>query len=84
MIVYRSLDPGSEAEQAVTAYLSRWRNVQPVATGDTLRDRGIPPGPRYRELLWTLRAAWLNGDIEDPEGEQGLLDQLLEGGKQDG
>jgi tRNA nucleotidyltransferase (CCA-adding enzyme) len=74
---YFALEEGSEAKQAVVNYLTRWRKIQPVTTGDDLSERGLPPGPRYREILWRLRAAWLDGEIKDSEGETEMLETLL-------
>jgi hypothetical protein len=45
--------------------------------GHSLRARGLPPGPVYRQILGTLRDAWLDGKIETAAEEQALLDRLL-------
>jgi tRNA nucleotidyltransferase (CCA-adding enzyme) len=58
-------------------YLAEWRFVQTATDGTLLRRRGLPPGPRYREVLHTLRAARLDGRISTAEEEGRLLDQLL-------
>ncbi|MCL5999577.1 MAG: CCA tRNA nucleotidyltransferase [Chloroflexi bacterium] len=55
-----------------------WRAVQPVTSGDDLRNRGLPPGPRYRQLLARLRDAWLDGEVHSPDEEHALLDRLLQ------
>jgi tRNA nucleotidyltransferase (CCA-adding enzyme) len=70
-------DPDPHKRQAMYDEWHTWRAVQPVTTGDDLRARGLPPGPRYREVLARLRNAWLDGEIRSPEEEQVLLDQLL-------
>jgi tRNA nucleotidyltransferase (CCA-adding enzyme) len=56
-----------------------WRDTQPVTTGDDLRARGLAPGPRYRELLSSLRNAWLDGSVQSAEDEYALLERLLNG-----
>jgi len=58
-------------------YLSEWWLVQPKTTGHDLKKRGIPPGPKYTEILRRLRAAWLNGEVKTEEEEKALLDNLL-------
>ena len=58
-------------------YAEQWRHVTPITNGDELRKRGIPPGPIYRELLRDIRSAWLDGQIQSPEDEENLLNQLL-------
>lgn len=57
-------------------YWREWRHVRPQTTGDDLIARGLRPGPRFRELLWTLRAALLDGSIS-PEQETAWLDKAL-------
>ncbi len=66
--------------QAMRAEWHVWRWVKPVTTGDDLRARGLPPGPRYGELLARLRDAWLDHEVSSPDEEQALLDKLLERG----
>ena len=67
---------GASRERLVN-YLSRWRAMQPATDGETLRRRGLPPGPRYTEILHALRAALLDGRIESAEQEERMLDGLL-------
>jgi tRNA nucleotidyltransferase (CCA-adding enzyme) len=55
----------------------RWRHLHPNIDGHDLRARGVPPGPIYREILESLRAAWLDGKINSPEQEVELLEKLL-------
>lgn len=54
-----------------------WRPLQLHTSGDDLRARGLPPGPRYSELLARLRAAWLDGEVHNADEERALLDQIL-------
>jgi tRNA nucleotidyltransferase (CCA-adding enzyme) len=84
LIAYMALDQDSAAEQAVRDYLTKWRKVHPISTGDTLRERGLPPGPRYRSILGQLRAAWLDGKVKDQEGEARLLETLMKDQAADG
>jgi tRNA nucleotidyltransferase (CCA-adding enzyme) len=77
IMTYFALEKDSAAEQAVVNYLSSWRSLQPETTGDALRELGLPPGPRYREILWRLRAAWLDGELKDVKAESQMLDTLL-------
>ncbi len=58
-------------------YLAEWRTIQPETDGSLLRSRGLPPGPRYREILHALRSARLDGRISTSEDEARMLDLLL-------
>jgi tRNA nucleotidyltransferase (CCA-adding enzyme) len=63
-------------KKILTQYLSEWWLVQPKTTGHDLKKRGIPPGPKYAEILRRLRSAWLDGEVKTEEEEQALLDRL--------
>ena len=58
-------------------YLYSWRHIQPTITGDDLQARGLPPSPRYKEILSQLRAAWLDGEIKTQDEEAELVERLL-------
>ena len=58
-------------------YLSEWWGIKPKTTGHDLKKRGIPPGPKYNEILRRLRAAWLDGEVKTEEEEKKLLDSIL-------
>jgi hypothetical protein len=58
-------------------YSTEWRKITPTITGHDLVEKGLPRGPRYRQVLGTLRAAWLDGKVTSPEEEAELLDELI-------
>lgn len=60
----------------LSTYLSRWRFVRATTTGDDLIARGLQPGPRFKDLLWQLRAARLDGAVTSDEAERDLLNRL--------
>lgn len=64
-------------ENALLDYLSIWRHVKPHTTGSDLKTRGLPSGPRFGEVLSQLRAAWLDGEVNNAEEEKELLNTLL-------
>ncbi|MGB1285788.1 MAG: hypothetical protein ACPG7F_04575, partial [Aggregatilineales bacterium] len=68
------------AKNTLEHYMTDWRNVKIVTTGNTLREMGIPPSPRYKHLLQRLRDARLDGDIKSDLEEATYLDDLLRGG----
>jgi tRNA nucleotidyltransferase (CCA-adding enzyme) len=67
-----------EIKNILKQYLSHWSQVKPKTTGHDLKKLGIPPGPKYREILRHLRAAWLDGEINSEEEEKKLLNNLVE------
>ena len=76
--VLSSAGQDEEIRNILTKYLSEWWYVKPKTTGHDLKKRGIPPGPKYTEILRRLRAAWLDGDVKSEEEEKTLLNNLLE------
>jgi tRNA nucleotidyltransferase (CCA-adding enzyme) len=62
---------------ALKEYLIHWRNITTKITGYDLKASGLPPGPRYKEILSRLRAAWLDGEINNEDQEKGYLKTLL-------
>lgn len=70
--------PAGEIKNMLSRYLSDWWHVKPKTTGDDLKERGIPPGPIYNEILRRLRAAWLDGEVKTEAEEKRLLNNLLQ------
>ncbi len=66
-----------QVQDALSIYLKTWRHVKPTTTGNDLKTRGLMPGPKYREILSRLRAAWLDGEVKDNQQEINLLERLL-------
>ena len=64
----------------LTRYEGDWRLRRPALTGRDLRRLGLPPGPRYRELLDRLQIARWNGEVTSVEEERELLERLVEEG----
>jgi tRNA nucleotidyltransferase (CCA-adding enzyme) len=58
-------------------YAMRWRKIHPQITGHDLLARGLSRGPEFRWILDGLRAAWLDGEVTNPEEETALLEKLL-------
>jgi len=65
--------------ERIEAYRAQWQNVAPELTGEDLKRMGIPPGPRYREILTQLRNARLDGAVSNREQEQALAQTLWKG-----
>jgi len=64
-------------EKALQLYATRWQNIHPQTTGETLKVRGMAPGPAFQRILHALRSAWLDGEVTSPEAELALLEKLI-------
>ena len=69
--------PDGEARQNLINYLETWRHVKPKTNGHDLKKRGLVPGPRYQQILFRLRQAWLDGEVDSESEELKLLDKLI-------
>ena len=67
----------ASSEHPLRDYLEKWRNVKPYTTGDDLNQLGLTPGPKYKEILSRLCAAWLDGDVKTKEDEVMMLKRLI-------
>ncbi len=64
-------------ENALQRYVAHWQHIRPQTDGETLKALGLPPGPRYAQIITQLRNAWLDGEIASLTEEKNLLQQLL-------
>jgi hypothetical protein len=71
-------DPSALKRRAMQCQWKDWRWVRPAISGDDLKEMGVPPGPRYKLLLDSLRNAWLDREVESLEQERALLERLLQ------
>jgi len=69
--------PNSAIAKTLERYVSKLRHVRPRADGNTLRKKGLQPGPAYSQILARLRAAWLDGEIKNAKQESVLLEKLI-------
>jgi tRNA nucleotidyltransferase (CCA-adding enzyme) len=65
------------SSQSLHKYLTNWQYVKSFTTGDDLKKLELEPGPKYKEILTRLRAAWLDGEVKTKEGELKLRDYLI-------
>jgi tRNA nucleotidyltransferase (CCA-adding enzyme) len=64
------------SQPALKEYLTTWRQIRPYTTGYSLQQRGLVPGPKFKEILYRLRAAWLDGDVKSEDEEKRLLEEI--------
>ena len=69
-------EPG-EFKEKIELSFTRWQYLIPGINGNKLVEMGLPPGPRYSEIIHRLRSAWIDGEISTSEEEMTLLNHLL-------
>ena len=69
--------PSHPAHTHLQMYAAQWRTMRPHTNGHQLRQRGLPPSPRYQHLLEALLVAKLDGYAPTAEAELALLDELI-------
>ena len=57
------------AKKYISLYLTHLQDVRVTLTGDTLKELGLPPGPRYKKILSGLLDAKLDGTVSTKEDE---------------
>ncbi|MCY4009789.1 MAG: hypothetical protein OXF22_08595 [Anaerolineaceae bacterium] len=67
----------SALRRQLERYEKDWRPRRRSLQGRDLRRLGLPPGPRYRELLERLQVARWNGEVSSAAEERELLEQSL-------
>lgn len=73
LAVFAIATESAQASGYVDRYREEWRAVQTELTGNDLKALGIPPGPRYKEILRLLRAQRLDGKIGNREQEESFV-----------
>ena len=67
----------AQVKKVLRDYVFHWQHISPTVDGHDLRARGLPPGPTYKQILSTLRDAWVDGRINSVEQERELLEKLV-------
>jgi tRNA nucleotidyltransferase (CCA-adding enzyme) len=66
-----------EFRKPLVSYVREWSFVEPMTTGDDLREMGLRPSPAYGRILTALRDAWLDGEVDSAAEEQAYLAELI-------
>jgi tRNA nucleotidyltransferase (CCA-adding enzyme) len=66
-----------EARKYISLYFTKLQNVRTMIDGDFLRDMGLPPGPRYREILDKVLQARLDELVVSLDDEIALVKKEL-------
>jgi tRNA nucleotidyltransferase (CCA-adding enzyme) len=65
------------AIERLTQFVTEWRHVKTILTGDDLRQMGLKPGPAYGRLLDALLTARLDGQIESEADERAFMAERI-------
>jgi tRNA nucleotidyltransferase (CCA-adding enzyme) len=67
--LYLTTDLDPQVANVLRKYAEQWRHIRPILTGVDLQALGLPRGPLYGDILHALRAARLDGMLEDRQEE---------------
>lgn len=74
------LSPDGQYSGRLRKYLTEWRLIAPMLTGDDLLAMGVPPGPRVGQVLRELASAKQDGLVSNEEEERTLVNQIISRG----
>ena len=63
--------------QRLELYHRRLQYIKPEIDGAWLQEKGVEPGPIYRQILGALRDAILDGQVSSLSEEETLAENLL-------
>ena len=67
----------SQISKTLENFALKWRWIKPVTDGVALQKLGLKPGPAFSNILWELKAAWLDGRLNSEKEELAYLEALL-------
>ena len=68
----------NRVKRAISNYVTNLRDVEIDVSGRDLMERGLKPGPIYREIMAAVLKARLNGRLESRSDELTFVDAYLE------
>lgn len=72
------LAPDEATRRVIEQFVNQWQYIKPTVDGNTLLKLGMKPSPLMGKLLHNLRAAWLDGEIQNGDDEQRYIRQHLQ------
>lgn len=76
-LVLMATTESANVRRHVMTYLTTWRHLHPLITGDDLKRLEVPRGPVYTRLMRAIRAAQLDGFIHTRDEALTLAQRLL-------
>jgi len=78
VLIIMALSDSDSAVSRIRRYLTEYRMVHGEVNGGDLKKLGIPPGPKYKQILDQLLAARLDGQVRTREDELSLARSLVD------
>lgn len=78
LFVFYLLTENEKMKENLVNFVTYWRKIEPFTDGEKLKSMGVPPGPRYAEILAALKSARLDGRIINEQQEQEMLERLIQ------
>jgi len=66
-----------QVKRAISHYVTKLRHVTISVTGKDLMQRGLKPGPVYRDIMQAVLNAKLNGLLQTREDELAFVDNTI-------
>lgn len=71
------LDDQKRFLEMIRFYFTKWVRVKCYTDGTLLKQKGLAPGPIYRQILNELKLAWIEGKVKTQEEEFDLLSERI-------
>ncbi|GAB1420389.1 hypothetical protein MASR2M15_04860 [Anaerolineales bacterium] len=62
----------------IEQFYTEWKAIKPAITGTQLKAMGLPEGPLYSQILAAIKAAYIDGEIQNAEEENLFLTQWIQ------
>lgn len=62
-----------KVKKRIHQYISQMRSVKPIITGEHLKELGMIPGPKFKEILSELLYAILDGKVKNIDEEKNFV-----------
>jgi tRNA nucleotidyltransferase (CCA-adding enzyme) len=66
-----------EVKKYISLYFTQLQSVRSMITGKDLKEMGVPPGPRYREILDMVMKARLDNEVTSRDEELALVRKVI-------
>jgi tRNA nucleotidyltransferase (CCA-adding enzyme) len=76
-VILAMIFASEEQKRRISLYLTKLKDIKPSITGNELKNLGITPGPKYREIFDTILKEKLLGRLQSKEEEIEYVRKIL-------